>query len=260
MPEQLLDIRDKQAHVLEAIAQSLAGIQDEDGRSPIVLLANDINLDTTTKRDWLGAIASAIDNSEARDGACWNEIELLLTLTDGWGEGVASSLETALSLIKPSNAGARASIYSMLAGCGRPVTAEVLFRDTQMKQKFPLLWLDLMLPLLPTPATRQSLVLEAVRNRTFGVAEFRQRLDEMRSVGGRRIGEWLSTFRAALPVAQRLAFDTTLREAGFDVEPTRNPSPRNPSPQQRLFDSVYTFGDKAARNPVRYGKFEAHAV
>ncbi len=66
---------------------------------------------------------------------------------------------------------------------------------------------------MPRLEDAQQLILDAVSEGIFSVEHFRQRLGEMRNLGGKRIGDWLRTFRSKLDPDQHSQFDALVDEA-----------------------------------------------
>jgi hypothetical protein len=127
--------------------------------------------------------------------------------------GLADVLEEILARDGCPDPVGRASIYSLLAELGKAPTAALLLSDYELRHALPVQWLDLVLPTLTDIEERQRLVFQSVRSGVFGIEHFSQRLDEMRRVAGRHIGDWLNRLRSAFPIEEREAFDLLVAEA-----------------------------------------------
>jgi hypothetical protein len=80
---------------------------------------------------------------------------------------------------------ARASVYALLFECGRALPARTIWADEELRTKAPLLWTELLLPLIHDVEQKQALILSAAREGAFHPSDFATRFDEMRELVGR---------------------------------------------------------------------------
>jgi len=199
--------------VREAIGAYLSGVADLEGASPLDRLVADVKADPSQRTYWSAAIIEVAQAIEVEQSGWWRPLEFVAVLADLLPSGLQDVLETVIAGHTCPDPEGRASIYSLMAELGRPPTARLLWDDQGLRQSAPLMWLDLILPMLPDLEMRQNLVLTAVRDGSFTIESFDQRRDDMRLVGGARLGDWLLTLRDAFRAADQPHFDVIVQEA-----------------------------------------------
>lgn len=221
-----------------AIAEDIEGIVNDEGRSRLDFLITRLHSTSSTERQhWLHVITSQITSGKDYPVGWWRSLERLVVLGNLESKELGELIEVALTEEKYSDALDRASMYDLLDECGKPPLASTIAADEELKQKAPVRWLDLMLARVPNQRDAQQLVLDAVQLGHFALPEFVQRLDEMRSIGGAQLRDWLDRFRGELNSSDRRNFDPIVANA-FGIELPETHSTANPfiypSPEERV--------------------------
>ena len=257
--------RSKRSRIEKALQEHLAGARDAESRSPLDLLILEVMADLRSKSQWSAALCQLINDTQDQHGLWWYSIEIFVAMTKICSSELADTLEQVVIRDNAPDAIARASVYSMLAECARPVSASTLWNDSELRRAAPLLWLDLLLPLIPELEKRQQVVLDAVSRREFDVSAFEMRLDAMRGMAGANLGDWLRRLRQVLPNDQHAQYDEILNAAGFTIpslsqdliksRPVHS-SPSTPKPLGRAFaERIPSNG----QTYLRYRKIEHYA-
>jgi hypothetical protein len=223
----------------DALSGHASGVADEEGRTALHKLLPEV-AHRETDDAWSAAVCTLVWEQEDRSDSWWRGLELLVSLSDLHTHELRQALEALLKEKRVSSPLARASIYGMLSECAEPIDARTLFNDLMLKKARPLLWLDLILPLLPDTETQQRLVLEAVLQRNLKVDDVEDRLTEIRRAGGKEVGWWLGKLRDAFPIQERPIFDNVLRAASLNVT---SPPIRSPGRYEAIRADVSTFGE-----------------
>jgi len=210
----------KRDRIRNAIQEHLAGVLDAEARSPLDLLVLEVLANPGSRSDWSAALNKLINDTQERSGFWWQGIEFFVAMTKLCSLELADSLEHVVVRDNGPDPVGRASVYALLAECARPVSANLVWSDEDLRRDAPLLWLDLLLPLIPELENRQAIVLDAVSRREFDVSAFEMRLDAVREMGGANLGNWIRKLRQALPENQHAQYDDTLRDAGFTIPPS----------------------------------------
>lgn len=197
----------------ETIVSYLGGQLDVEDRTPVDLLIANVNASPDQKDDWAAALVELAREIQPEQSSWWRPLEFIATFGDMSSQRLGEVLESVLARGVCLDPMGRAGIYALLAELGKTPTAKTLWEDQALKEAAPLAWLDLILPLIPDLETRQKLIVDAVRAKEFKVENFDQRQDDMRSVGGRNLGDWLIALRDEFPSDERLQFDTIVHEA-----------------------------------------------
>ena len=206
----LADISESVQRLEKSITADLAGQIDFEGRSPLDLLIEE----TRSQPRGADQVACvAIRKNRQRQEGWWGALERFVVLAVGCQRSVGSELENALQERKIEHPKDRASAYAMLDFCGKPATASVVKNDSALRHASPLLWLDLMVAKVPQIEEAQALVLSGIAEGFFGLDQFVQRLDEMRSIGGSQLGAWMRRIRQLLPNDDAVKFDEIVAEA-----------------------------------------------
>jgi hypothetical protein len=187
---------------------------DAEGRTDLDFLIIDVQRATERVRaEWKDAVVDVIRSQSRSTTFNWQAIERLVVLGNLQSQALGQVLEEALARKDVSYPKDRAIVYSLLDLSGMPPSAVTVSSDDQLRTSNRLLWLDLMITRVPRLEDAQQIILDAVSEGIFSVEHFRQRLSEMRSLGGKRIGDWLRTFRSKLHPNQQSEFDALVDEA-----------------------------------------------
>jgi hypothetical protein len=170
----------------DAIASHIAGISGPEEITEIDVVASEVHSHPEERSVWEAAVLAVVNHIAPEMSTWWRPIELFLALTELAPSGLAERLEGILTSTQPHEPFSRASIYSMLAALGKPPTAKALFADKDLRQKAPLLWIDLVLPALLDLGERQELLLAEIQAGHFAVEHFAYRLNDMRSLAACR--------------------------------------------------------------------------
>jgi hypothetical protein len=204
------------ARIDAALEAQCRGQEDEECRSPLDFLVDEV-VSGEDRQPWNRALLEIVKGAAKKAPEWWQALEFFVAVAELQSIDLADALEDVLTRPEQVDARGRGSIYALLAACHRPVSAKTLSRDGALREAAPLLWLDLILPLIPELEKRQSLILELVRQGQFGAMDFTVRLDHMRTIGGAHLGNWLRQFGDTLPDSERAAYAVILEEAGFTL-------------------------------------------
>lgn len=198
-----------------AIAAELDGLADPEGRSPLDFLISEIKSSGGAVSNWREAAVELLLTGKlahARPG--WMGVfERFVVLANLTTMQLGQALEQLMTSAELLRADDRASLYAILDECGTPPSLAILIQDVELKLQDPLRWLDLALARTPRVEDAQQLVLQASRANTFTVRNFAQRLNLMRSLGGKDLGTWLREFRQTVDLNDLNEFDSLIEES-----------------------------------------------
>jgi hypothetical protein len=213
MPERSTkDLREKDARLRNAVKAHVQGCADDEGRTSLDRLIAEVNAAPDQKPIWKEVIVSVAKSLTQSESDWWPALEFLCVMTELKPSKLKAILEEVIATGDCPDPIGRLSIYSLQGELGFPPTAQILVADEELKRALPVQWLDLILPVLPLTHERQRLVAEAIEAGNLTPDHFAQRLDDMRLVGGRLIGNWLSSLRDLFPRDQRSQYDKLVEE------------------------------------------------
>ena len=197
----------------------MTGQTDVEGRSKLdYLIAELQSLSTIDCAEWSETVATLANGEHS--ASWWGAFERFVVLANLAHGRLGERIEDLLAAGSVKEARSRAILYSILDVCGKAPSAAHIAADEELRNTDFLRWLDLLVAHLPRPADAQEIVLSASRAGHFSFDNFIQRLDEMRAVGGPRLTEWLSAYRATLSNGEALLFDKVAEDA-YGLNPQR---------------------------------------
>lgn len=238
----------------QAIESHASGKVDSEQRSPLDTLLDQIR-STPEREAWGAALAQLVKRSTRWTAKHWRAVEYIVVFADLATPLLLTHVEDQLRNHQIADPVARGSAYALLSHSDRPVAVSELANDFQLKSSMPLLWLDLVLPLL-THNDQRQIILDAVKSRALSVAEMVPRFTELRLAGGSRLGVWLQTLKEALPASERPTFASLVQKLGL------SPSRASPHARQRLNleETVERFRTGLASDSGRYASVMADAA
>jgi hypothetical protein len=194
--------------ILKALEKDVRGVVDPEDRSALDFLITDLqNTPAAHRAPWIDAIPHIVRAKGFQDKKFWAALERLVVLGGLQSDALGTTLEELLAAKLVTDSSARAIVYSLLDLCGMAPTAATISADEKLRAENRLLWLDLIIARLPRIEDAQQLILDAVADGHFSVDDFRLRLSEMRTLGGKRLGDWIRLFRSTLDSSQHAEFD-----------------------------------------------------
>lgn len=230
-----------------ALAGHLNEVLDDEGRSPLHLLLPQLRIEGADKK-WDDAVCELIENSTDKPQTWWRALEGLISMSGLDAKRSRRVLEQFVREKRVPHPRARASAYNIIIEGGEPLPADVIAKDLDLKAAAPLLWLDLILPLVPDEQTQQGLIYDAVSQGHLKVADLDGRLTEVRRAGGKNLGQWISKLRGAFPQHDRGLLDNILSEIGVQIAAP----PRSPGRYERLRQGITRFGAGFKETPFEY--------
>lgn len=236
-----------------AIREDVANRIDSEGRSALDFLITQVQRSSPEeRREWKHIVRNYV--TEDRDSSLewWSAFERFVVLGDLVSTDLGDALEHVAADFSRLEPSARASLYTLLDVCGRPPSAALVGSDQELRSSARLKWLDLMIARIPERKDAQTLVLEAAKEGHFKLDDFVHRLNEMRELGGPRLGEWLNLFAQVISPPERAEYSSIVERAFGPLSPgLSSQTVENPRPELKTLRELAILDPHLASLPIR---------